>query len=66
MATDIELGARTLGEVIAVNQPSQAGIPAQRACDGATDERMRTPRKDKSVLEQFLQSFIPALGAWQA
>ena len=66
MATDIELGARTLGEVIAGNQPIQAGNPAQRACDGATEERIRSPRNDKSVLEQFLQNFIPALGAWHA
>jgi hypothetical protein len=53
MATEVELGVRTLGE--------QA---ADRPSDKARNESLRRSRNDRSIWQQFLENLMSALGAW--
>jgi hypothetical protein len=64
MATDTEVGARTLGDETAGSLLVQASPPNRRPSGNADVPCIRSPQKVKSVFEQFMQNLIPALGAW--
>jgi len=63
MAAHTDRGARTPGKEIAGRLLVQAVSPDQGSSD-ATEERSRSPQKDRSVLQQFLHHLMLALGGW--
>ena len=63
MAAHTDPGTRTPSEGIAGRPVVQVSCPEQRAGGDASEERIDSPQKGRSLWEQFLHNLMLALGA---